>query len=79
MSKFSTRFDAIVIDCDLPDKEGFVLLSEVRGQYSDLPAVLTIKAGDERTISDQRAVRVEKPYTAAMIIAGLAAFEPTAD
>jgi len=73
------RFDAIVIDCDLPDKEGFVLLSEVRGQYSDLPAVLTIKAGDERTISDQRAVRVEKPYTAAMIIAGLAAFEPTAD
>jgi PAS domain S-box-containing protein len=69
------RFDAIIIDCDLPDKEGFVLLSEIRGQYSDLPAVLTVKAGDARTITDQRAVRVEKPYTAAMIIAGLAAFE----
>jgi len=70
------RFDAIIIDCDLPDKEGFVLLSAIRGQYSDLPAVLTVKPGDERAISDQRAVRVEKPYTAAVIIAALAAFEP---
>jgi PAS domain S-box-containing protein len=69
------RFDAIIIDGDLPDKDGFAFLSEIRRQYSDLPAVLTVKPGDERTVADQRAVRVEKPYTATMIIAGLSGFE----
>jgi PAS domain S-box-containing protein len=69
------HFDAIIIDCDLPDKDGFTLLSDVRGQYSDLPAVLTVKPDDKRTTADQRALRVEKPYTATMIIAGLAALK----
>jgi len=65
------RFDAIVIDGDLPDKDGFTLLAEIRGQYSDVPAVITVKPGDQRTITDPRTVRVEKPYTATMIIGSL--------
>jgi len=70
------RFDAIVIDGDLPDKDGFTLLSEIRGQYSDVPAVLTVKPGDPRPVADRRTVRVEKPYTATMIIGSLAGFDP---
>ena len=69
------HFDAIVIDCDLPDKDGFTLLSEIRSLYSDLRAVLTVRPGDQRTTADHRALRVEKPYSATMIIAGLAALE----
>lgn len=69
------RFDGIVIDGDLPDKDGFALLSEIRKLFADLPAVLTVTEGDPRTIADQRAVRIEKPFSATMVINGLARFE----
>jgi PAS domain S-box-containing protein len=69
------RFDAIVIDGDLPDKDGFALMSEVRRLFADLPAVITVAAGDPRAIADPRTVRIEKPFSATMIIDGLANFE----
>jgi PAS domain S-box-containing protein len=65
------RYDAVVIDASLPDKDGHLLLEEIRGLYSDLPAVLTASTGDLRPISDKRAVRVDKPFSATMIIDGL--------
>jgi len=69
------HFHAIIIDCNLPDKDGFTLLSEVRSLYSDLPAVLTVASDDKRMISGRRTACVSKPYTATMIIAGLAALK----
>ena len=65
------RYDALIIDADLPDKHGRALLKEIRGLYADLPAVLTIPAGDTRPLADKHAVEVEKPFNATMIVAGL--------
>ncbi|WP_093225615.1 response regulator [Sphingomonas sp. NFR15] len=73
------RFDAIIIDGDLPDKDGLTLLSEIRTQYSDMPAVLTAKPDDQRRTTDPRTVNVQKPYTAAMIIDGLTRIASEAD
>jgi CheY-like chemotaxis protein len=69
------RYDAIVIGADLPDKDGYALLSEVRALYADLPAVLIVPSGDHPQLSDPRSARLEKPYTATMIVASLAKFE----
>ncbi|EQB30379.1 hypothetical protein M529_20160 [Sphingobium ummariense RL-3] len=69
------RFDGIVIDGELPDKDGFTLLSEIRRLFADLPAVITVSAGDSRAINDPRAVRIEQPFSATMIINALTSFE----
>jgi len=64
-----------VIDGDLPDKGGFALLSEIRRLFADSPVVLTVAQGDPRTVNDPRAVRIEKPFSATMILNGLMTLE----
>ncbi len=49
------RFDAIIIDSALPDKEGQILLADLRTQYADLPAILTVAdAADPRKTGKRR-------------------------
>jgi PAS domain S-box-containing protein len=72
------RYDAVVIDVDLPEKDGHALLDEMRALYADLPAVLTASPGDPRTPAAPRSVRVAKPYTATMIVEALARFSSDA-
>lgn len=69
------RYDAIVVDPDLPDKDGHDLLREIRGLYADLPVVLATAAGEQPPVDDARVVTVGKPFTAVMILDSLAKFE----
>ncbi|WP_084238429.1 response regulator [Sphingomonas asaccharolytica] len=60
------RYDAIVVDDDLPDYTGDSLVRELRALYSDLPIVIassTRAAQLKRQFSDDRSVAViAKPY-----------------
>jgi PAS domain S-box-containing protein len=62
------RYDAIVLDDDLPDHTGDSLLRELRALYSDLPIVVAsgVRAAElKRHFSDDRNVAViAKPYKA---------------
>jgi PAS domain S-box-containing protein len=63
-------YDAIIIDSALPDKPGVVLLADLRTQYADLPAILTVPETMDPP-EDKRATVVVKPYTAEMIVDAL--------
>jgi PAS domain S-box-containing protein len=62
------RYDALVIDSELPDKGGAVLLDEIRRLYFDLPAVLASPAGQARELAHRQTMQIERPYTATMIV-----------
>ncbi len=42
-----TRFDAILVDFDMPGMSGLQLLSEIRANYAGIPVVLVTGAGSE--------------------------------
>lgn len=67
------RYDAIVIDANLPDKDWVLLLGEVRSLYVNVPIVVT--GADASSKADQRTAFVDKPFTAAMILEALSAIE----
>ncbi|MGP4689286.1 PAS domain S-box protein [Agrobacterium pusense] len=69
------RYDAIVIDANLPDKEWRSLLSEIRTIYLDIPIVVTGSDDPVSSAMDQRTVSIGKPFTASMILKALAAIQ----
>jgi DNA-binding response OmpR family regulator len=59
-------YDAVVIDMELPDKQGRALLHEIRELYADMPAILLTSAGAGGW-ADARTVTVKKPYSVTML------------
>ncbi|CAN5146050.1 hypothetical protein BH10PSE13_BH10PSE13_07290 [soil metagenome] len=66
------RYDAVIIDAALPDKDGYALLAELRALYSDLPVLLTTAMSEPTALGDARAALIGKPYSTQMILDALA-------
>jgi DNA-binding response OmpR family regulator len=64
------RYEAVIIDADLEDKDWRALLEEVRGLFSHLPVLIT---GSEAAAPDGMGptAAIAKPFSATMIIDAL--------
>jgi PAS domain S-box-containing protein len=65
------QYEAVIIDANLPDKDGRSLLTEVRALYANLPALVTVPKGERTEISGPRVLVVERPYTTNEILSAL--------
>jgi PAS domain S-box-containing protein len=65
------QYDAVILDANLPDKDLKSLMAEVRGLYTDLPAILTCVDGNVGQNEDPRALAVAKPYTTQVLLEAL--------
>jgi signal transduction histidine kinase/DNA-binding response OmpR family regulator len=59
-------YGAVIIDCDLPDRRGKALVSELRALQADLPLLLVLAKGggqpDEPFPNDRCTLSIAKPY-----------------
>jgi CheY-like chemotaxis protein len=66
--------DAVILDIDMPDTDGFALLERLRHLRPGLPALFVTVLWDGRTSARMKAagaVHVAKPFTAAQLYAGV--------
>ncbi len=65
------RYDVVVIDDDLPDKSGQILLADLRAIHADLPLVLAVERDElvaQRRLSDRATRLIAKPYNGARLM-----------
>ena len=65
----STSIDAVLVDVEMPSRDGFSALAAMRSLRSDLPAIVMSGADNGVRARAMNAAFLEKPFTARQLVA----------